>query len=182
MGHYRDKGYGMGYRTGYISGLRGDRRELLASGVTFPDDAANAARWKRWYRLLLTDMWGIFFVGAMLGMLLPTILMAQAVNLSGEKSTTATARLRGHCTRTRVRPGDAPACCGRRADPFSTQLASSREQVVTDAPTLRVAVVRFEATTLVLIPVHAPVGRSSPSFAPARRSAWRSTRIRPTAR
>ncbi|MFG2100065.1 Nramp family divalent metal transporter [Micromonospora echinaurantiaca] len=90
MGHYRDKGYGMGYRTGYISGLRGDRRELLASGVTFPDDAANAARWKRWYRLLLTDMWGIFFVGAMLGMLLPTILMAQAVELSGETPTTAT--------------------------------------------------------------------------------------------
>lgn len=90
MGHYRDKGYGMGYRTGYISGLRGDRRELLASGVTFPDDPANAARWKRWYRLLLTDMWGIFFVGAMLGMLLPTILMAQAVELSGESPTTAT--------------------------------------------------------------------------------------------
>lgn len=35
-------------------------------------------------------MWGIFFVGAMLGMLLPTILMAQAVELSGESPTTAT--------------------------------------------------------------------------------------------
>jgi hypothetical protein len=90
MGHYRDKGYGMGYRTGFISGLRGERRELLASGVTFPDDPANAARWKRWYRLLLTDMWGIFFIGAMLGMLLPTIIMARAVELSGEKPTTAT--------------------------------------------------------------------------------------------
>ena len=26
MGHYRDKGYGMGYRTGFISGLRGEQQ------------------------------------------------------------------------------------------------------------------------------------------------------------
>jgi hypothetical protein len=90
MGHYRDKGYGMGYRAGYISGMRGDRKEILASGVTFPDDPANTALWKRWYRLLMVDMWGVFFIGAMLGMLLPTILMAQAVQLSGETPTTAT--------------------------------------------------------------------------------------------
>jgi hypothetical protein len=90
MGHYRDKGYGMGYRTGYISGLRGEKRELLANGVTFTDDAANTGRWKRWYKLLLTDMWGIFFIGAMLGMLLPTILMAHAVEVSGEEPTAAT--------------------------------------------------------------------------------------------
>src|ERR671911_1668843 len=89
MGHYRDKGYGMGYRAGYLSGLRGERRELLASGVTFPDDPANAARWRRWYRLLLTDMWGVFFIGAMLGMLLPTILMAHAVDKSGDTPTAA---------------------------------------------------------------------------------------------
>ena len=89
MGHYRDKGYGMGYRTGYISGMRGDGSQLAAVGVTFPDDAANTARWKRWYRLLLTDMWGVFFVGAMLGMLLPTILMARAVDLIGAKPTAA---------------------------------------------------------------------------------------------
>ncbi|MEU5878897.1 Nramp family divalent metal transporter [Spirillospora sp. NPDC047279] len=89
MGHYRDKGYGMGHRAGYISGLRGERIKLLDSGVTFPDDEKNAALWKRWYRLLRTDMWGIFFAGAMLGMLLPTILMARAVELSGEKPTTA---------------------------------------------------------------------------------------------
>lgn len=90
MGHYRDKGYGMGYRTGFLSGLRGERRELRDVGVTFPDNPANAARWRRWYRFLLTDMWGVFFIGAMLGMLLPTILMAHAVDVSGQKPTTAT--------------------------------------------------------------------------------------------
>ena len=89
MGHYRDKGYGMGHRVGYLSGLRGERTEMLPSGVTFPDDAANATRWKRWYRLLLVDMWGVFFVGAILGMLLPTILMAHAVDVSGEIPTRA---------------------------------------------------------------------------------------------
>jgi hypothetical protein len=88
MGHYRDKGYGMGYRVGFIAGLRGEKKELLPSGITFSDDAANAARWRRWYRLLLTDMWAVFFVGAILGMLLPTILMAHAVDVSGEKPTT----------------------------------------------------------------------------------------------
>ncbi|WP_431900540.1 Nramp family divalent metal transporter [Nonomuraea sp. bgisy101] len=89
MGHYRDKGYGMGFRTGFISGLRGGRSELLDSGVTFPDDARNTATWKRWYRLLMVDMWGVFFVGAILGMLLPTILMARAVEISGQKPTAA---------------------------------------------------------------------------------------------
>jgi hypothetical protein len=87
MGHYRDKGYGMGYRTGFIAGLRGGRQELLHTGVTFPDDEANTRRWRRWYRLLLTDMWGIFFVGAMLGMLLPTVLMSRAVELSDTELT-----------------------------------------------------------------------------------------------
>ena len=90
MGHYRDKGYGMGYRTGYLGGLRAEKRALRDNGTTFTDDAANAARWKRWYRLLLADQWGVFFIGAMLGMLLPTILMAHAVELSGEQPTTAT--------------------------------------------------------------------------------------------
>jgi len=87
MGHYRDKGYGMGFRTGFIAGMRGERKELLSSGVTFPDDELNAGRWRRWYRLLMIDMWGVFFIGAILGMLLPTILMARAVELSGTRPT-----------------------------------------------------------------------------------------------
>ena len=90
MGHYRDKGYGMGHRAGYLAGLRGEQKELLASGVTFPDDQKNRDRWRRWYRLLLIDMWGVFFVGAMLGMLLPTILMARAVEISGKAPTRET--------------------------------------------------------------------------------------------
>jgi hypothetical protein len=89
MGHYRDKGYGMGHRAGYIAGLRGERTELLSVGVTFPDDERNASLWRRWYRLLLVDMWGVFFVGAILGMLLPTILMRHAVEVTGQQPTTS---------------------------------------------------------------------------------------------
>ena len=88
MAHYRDKGYGMGHRVGFIAGLRGERQELLPVGVTFRDTPENASRWKRWYRLLLIDQWLVFFCGAMLGMLLPTILMAHIVATSGEKPTT----------------------------------------------------------------------------------------------
>jgi hypothetical protein len=87
MNHYRDQGYGMGHRVGFIAGGRGEAREVLPVGMTFPDDEKNAALWKRWHRLLLTDMWGIFFVGAILGMLLPTVLMRQLVLLSGKKPT-----------------------------------------------------------------------------------------------
>jgi hypothetical protein len=90
MGHYRDKGYGMGHRAGYLAGLRGEQKVLLASGVTFPDDQKNRDRWRAWYRLLLIDMWGVFFVGALLGMLLPTILMARAVEISGKAPTRET--------------------------------------------------------------------------------------------
>ena len=89
MGHYRDKGYGMGHRVGFLSGMRGSGQALRDSGVTFPDDEKNTALWKRWYRLLLIDMWGVFFVGAMLGMLLPTILMARAVEITGQRPTQA---------------------------------------------------------------------------------------------
>ena len=87
MGHYRDQGYGMGHRVGFIAGGRGEKQDLEPVGMTFPDDEKNAGLWRRWHRLLLTDMWGIFFVGAILGMLLPTILMRQLVLLSGRAPT-----------------------------------------------------------------------------------------------
>ncbi|HWM02176.1 MAG TPA: Nramp family divalent metal transporter [Actinophytocola sp.] len=89
MNHYRDKGYGMGYRVGYISGMRGDKSEIRPVGVTFLDTPENTALWKRWYKLLRIDLWLVFFIGAMIGMLLPTILMAHVVQVSGEQPTPA---------------------------------------------------------------------------------------------
>lgn len=88
MNHYRDKGYGMGSKVGYLAGMRGERQEVRPVGVTFPDTPENETRWRKWYRLLMIDLWVVFFCGAMIGMLLPTILMAQVVATSGETPTT----------------------------------------------------------------------------------------------
>ena len=37
-------------------------------------DAANLARWRGWWRIVRVDQWGIFFVGALFGMMLPALL------------------------------------------------------------------------------------------------------------
>jgi hypothetical protein len=69
--------------------MRGERREVRAVDLTFPDDEKNAAVWKRWMGYLKLDMWVVFFGGAMIGMFLPIILMRQMVLLTGEKPTQA---------------------------------------------------------------------------------------------
>ena len=84
LGFYRDKGYGMGYRTGFIAGLVGGKQEeMLHAGVTFPENEKNASLWKRWFRLLLADQWCVFFPGAILGMMLPCILVGHLAGMPG---------------------------------------------------------------------------------------------------
>jgi hypothetical protein len=87
MNHYRDQGYGMGHRVGFLAGLRGEQREVLGVGATFPGDQRDAILWKRWMGYLKLDMWLIFFGGAMIGMFLPIILMRQLVLRSGLEPT-----------------------------------------------------------------------------------------------
>jgi hypothetical protein len=87
MNHYRDKGYGMGHRVGFLAGARGEKKEVLDVGVTFPDDDKNRALWRRWTHFLTIDIWGVFFVFALIGMLLPTILIRHLALLSGEAPT-----------------------------------------------------------------------------------------------
>jgi hypothetical protein len=71
----RDKGYGMGSRVGHIAGaVRGEKVHLADTGFMFEPDAANQARWRGWWRIVRVDQWGIFFVGALLGMMLPALL------------------------------------------------------------------------------------------------------------
>src|SRR5216117_2554865 len=80
INYYRDKGYGMGSRVGFIAGLLGGKQErILPSGITFRETPENAARWRRWFRYLLVDQWGVFFVGAVFGMMLPTMIVYQLV-------------------------------------------------------------------------------------------------------
>ncbi len=71
----RDKGYGMGQRAGYIPAAVGGQRVHLAhSGFAFEPDAEAMRRWRGWWRVVRADQWGVFFVGALLGMLLPALL------------------------------------------------------------------------------------------------------------
>jgi len=72
---YRDKGYGMAGRIGYIPALIGGKTmHVSASGKVAMPTADNISRWKGWRKLLAIDQWGIFYAGAMAGMFLPGIL------------------------------------------------------------------------------------------------------------
>lgn len=84
IGYYRDKGYGMGSQTGYLSGLFGGLPGTLRIvGRTFAETPHNAALWKRWFRLLLFDQWGVYFIGCLLGMVLPSVLGGYMASLNG---------------------------------------------------------------------------------------------------
>jgi len=84
INYYRDKGYGMGHRVGYIAGvIGGEQGEMLASGVTFYDTPKNTAVWKRWFRFLSLDQWSVFFLGAIIGMMVPSILVGYLATLPG---------------------------------------------------------------------------------------------------
>ncbi len=81
---YRDKGYGMAGRIGYIPALIGGKMmHVSASGKIAPPTDANISRWRGWWKLLNIDQWGVFYFGAMAGMFLPGILYV-AVLPAGE--------------------------------------------------------------------------------------------------
>jgi hypothetical protein len=71
----RDKGYGMGERVGYIpSAVGGKKVNLAHTGFIFTPDAEGMQRWRGWWRIVRADQWGVFFCGAILGMILPALL------------------------------------------------------------------------------------------------------------
>jgi hypothetical protein len=71
----RDKGYGMGERAGYIPAAVGGHKVHLAhTGFVFAPDDKAMLRWKGWWRIVRADQWGVFFGGAILGMVLPALL------------------------------------------------------------------------------------------------------------
>jgi hypothetical protein len=71
----RDKGYGMGERAGYIPAAVGGKKVNLAhTGFIFTPDAEAMRRWRGWWRIVRADQWGVFFIGALLGMALPALL------------------------------------------------------------------------------------------------------------
>jgi hypothetical protein len=71
----RDRGYGMGQRAGYIpSAMSGERSHLVHTGFIFSPDEEEMKKWRGWWRVVAADQWGVFFIGALLGMALPALL------------------------------------------------------------------------------------------------------------
>lgn len=71
----RDKGYGMSRHAGYIPAAVGGRPVRLAhTGFRFVPDTESLERWRGWWRVVRVDQWGVYFVGALLGMVLPALL------------------------------------------------------------------------------------------------------------
>ena len=71
----RDKGYGMARVAGYIpSAVGGQRVNLVHSGFIFTPNPESMRRWRGWWRIVRVDQWGIYFIGAILGMALPALL------------------------------------------------------------------------------------------------------------
>ncbi len=71
----RDKGYGMGQRAGYIpAAVGGTKVNLAHTGFIFEPNDESMRRWHGWWRIVRADQWGVFFVGALLGMMLPALL------------------------------------------------------------------------------------------------------------
>jgi hypothetical protein len=71
----RDKGYGMGERAGYIpAAIGGQKINLAQTGFTFVENPEEMRRWRGWWRLVRADQWCVFFVGAILGMVLPAVI------------------------------------------------------------------------------------------------------------
>ncbi len=71
----RDKGYGMGKRAGYIpAAVGGEKTALAPTGYTFDTTSDAMARWRGWWRIVRADQWIVYFVGAMLGMVLPAVI------------------------------------------------------------------------------------------------------------
>ncbi len=87
IGYYRDKGYGMGAFTGFIGSLLGEQAGSLRTvGRTFPENPMNAANWRRWFRFLLIDQWGIYFIGVLVGMIVPSILVSYLSSIPGAEA------------------------------------------------------------------------------------------------
>lgn len=71
----RDKGYGMSSTVGFIPAAVGGKKVALAhSGTTFQPNAESLQRWRGWWRIVRVDQWGVYFTGAILGMVLPALL------------------------------------------------------------------------------------------------------------
>jgi hypothetical protein len=85
----RDKGWGMGKVVGAIPSAVGGRHVTLSHlGTVFAINSTNLARWKGWWRYIITDQVFIWAPGCFMGMALPALLsleFSQFSQLRGQK-------------------------------------------------------------------------------------------------
>ena len=85
----RDKGWGMGKRVGAIASAIGGRNITLSHiGKVFPVNDENLARWRGWWRYILSDQLLVWAPGCVMGMALPGLLSMEFARQSpmyGEK-------------------------------------------------------------------------------------------------
>ena len=73
-GYARDKGWGMGARTGAIPSAIGGRTiKLSHTGKVFELNDENLSRWRRWLRVISRDQFLLWMPGCLLGMALPAM-------------------------------------------------------------------------------------------------------------
>jgi hypothetical protein len=71
----RDKGWGMGCKTGAIPSAVGGRTiELSHVGIVFPINELNLKRWRGWYRHIVRDQVAVWMVCSFVGLALPCML------------------------------------------------------------------------------------------------------------
>jgi hypothetical protein len=71
----RDKGWGMGARTGAIPSAIGGRSIGLShTGMAFPITPANLERWRGWFRHIVRDQVAVWMVCCFVGLALPCML------------------------------------------------------------------------------------------------------------
>ena len=81
--YVRDKGWGMGQQVGAIASAVGGRDITLSHlGKVFPVTNDNLARWKGWWKYILTDQIIVWAPGCFMGMALPALLSLQFAQYS----------------------------------------------------------------------------------------------------
>jgi hypothetical protein len=67
---FRDKGFGMGSKTGNMGGVWSMEQTLAPVGSVFPINAENLKRWRDWWRYAIIDQSGLWMLGCIVGMFL----------------------------------------------------------------------------------------------------------------
>ncbi|WP_338823102.1 hypothetical protein MHOCP_13520 [Moorella humiferrea] len=102
---YRDKGFGMGAKVGYIPALVGGTMvHVSPSGKVAPPTEDNLKSWKQWFKILSYDQWCVFFVGGMFGMFLPGILAAGLIPRGSDLPQWGVAAYQGEVFRSLIGP------------------------------------------------------------------------------